>query len=50
MPEVFADTSPLQYLHRGALPQLAPCLDRLAELGFRLSPATRVSALKLAGE
>jgi predicted nucleic acid-binding protein len=34
----------------GHLPALAPVLDQLDELGFRLHPATRASVLKLAGE
>jgi uncharacterized protein len=33
----------------GLLPQLAPMLDRLAALGFRLSAEARATALRLAG-
>jgi predicted nucleic acid-binding protein len=34
----------------GLLPQLAPMLDRLAALGFRLSAEARATALRLVGE
>lgn len=36
--------------HRGLLPEIRPLLDQLDTLGFRLSPQTRVAALRLAGE
>lgn len=34
----------------GYLPAVAPILDRLEALGFRLNPSTRTEVLKLAGE
>ena len=34
----------------GLLPQLAPMLDHLAALGFRLSAEARATALRLVGE
>jgi predicted nucleic acid-binding protein len=36
--------------HSGLIPAIAPRLDQLQELRFRLAPATRVAVLKLAGE
>ncbi|NEO71290.1 hypothetical protein [Moorena sp. SIO3H5] len=73
MPNVIADTSPIQYLYQtnllDLLPQLygsvivpqavanelaagivAPILDKLDALGFRLDYSTRMAVLKLAGE
>jgi uncharacterized protein len=35
---------------KGLMPQLAPMLDRLAALGFRLSAEARATALRLTGE
>jgi predicted nucleic acid-binding protein len=34
----------------GLLPAVAPVLDRLRQLGFRMDPETRQAVLKLAGE
>ena len=35
---------------RGLLPAVAPCLDQLDGLRFRLAPHTRAAVLRLAGE
>ena len=40
----------LRAKERGLLPALAPLLDQLGRLGFRLDEGTRASLLKLAGE
>lgn len=70
VPDVIANTSPVQYLYQanlldilpalynsipkakqsGYLSSVAPILDRLDALRFRLDPITRVAVLKLAGE
>ena len=40
----------LRAKERGLLPAVAPLLDQLVRLGFRLDAGTRASLLKLAGE
>jgi hypothetical protein len=54
VPEVIADTSPIQYLYQAnvlhILPQLVPPVGRLESLRFRLDSATRHAVLTLAGE
>ncbi|EGJ35396.1 MULTISPECIES: hypothetical protein [Moorena] len=61
MPNVIADTSPIQYLYQTNLLDLLPQLygsvivpqavaNELAALVFRLDYSTRMAVLKLAGE
>lgn len=65
MREVVSNTSPLQYLHQtnlldllpalygeehGHLPAVAPVIEQLEALNFRLDPVTRAAVLQLGGE
>lgn len=40
----------LRAKNEGFLPAVAPVVDKLEQLGFRLAPETRAAVLRLAGE